>query len=57
VSPLLGARDHEQYMPDFLADRGRVIGVAAEYRRAGAGFVEERIGAEARRHTTRDKES
>jgi dihydrodipicolinate synthase/N-acetylneuraminate lyase len=30
----------------------------AEYRRAGAGFVEERIGvAGARRHTTRDKES
>jgi leucine dehydrogenase len=33
------------YVPDFLANCGGMISVAAEYRRAGAGFVEERIDA------------
>lgn len=33
------------YVPDFLANCGGMVNVAAEYRRAGAGFVEERINA------------
>jgi glutamate dehydrogenase/leucine dehydrogenase len=33
------------YVPDFLANCGGMVSIAAEYRRAGAGFVEERIDA------------
>jgi glutamate dehydrogenase/leucine dehydrogenase len=33
------------YVPAFLANRGGMVRIAAEYRCAGAGFVEERIDA------------
>lgn len=37
------------YVPDFLANCGGMVSIAAEYRGEGAAFVEERIGAAADR--------